>query len=124
MGCGFEGRKYQELEDALGVFAKTLPIEIVIKADRPFDALLQQAQRSLSEAGKWQESFAWNKVEGLPDPASLVLPLEFEYCEAPGKKLYGDVSFSFASASADLERFKLKLVAVRERSGVDAGVAL
>src|SRR5580704_5901111 len=38
IGCGFDGRKYQELEDALGVFAKTLPIQILIKPDRPFDA--------------------------------------------------------------------------------------
>ncbi len=118
MGCAFDGRKYQELEDALGIFAKTLPVQILIKADRPFDAVLQQTQRSLSEAGKWQESFAWNKVEGLPDPASLILPLEFEYCESPGKKSYGDVSFSFASFTAALERFKLKLLAVRSEAGL------
>ena len=118
VGCDFDGRKYQELENALGVFAKTLPIEILIKPDRPFDAVLQQVQRSLSEAGKWQESFAWNKVEGLQDATSLMLPLEFEYCEFPGKKSYGDLAFTFAGIVADLERSKLKLLAVRGEAGL------
>ena len=118
VGCDFDGRKYQELEDALGVFAKTLPIEILIEPDRPFDVVLQQVQRSLSEASKWQESFAWNKVEGLQDATSLLLPIDFEYCEVQGKKSYGDLSFKFAGIVTDLERSKLKLLAVRSESGL------
>ncbi len=118
MGCGFDGRKYEELENALGVFAKALPIRFSFQADSCFDAALRLVKDSVSQAGKWQESFAWHKVEGLADPNGVVLPLGFEYSELPPKKSYGDVRFAVQRESIVPERTKLKLVGVRGDKGL------
>ena len=118
IGCGFDGRKYRELEDALGLFAKFLPIRISLQSGASFDTLLRQVQEFVSEAHQWQESFAWGKVEGLPDANNLVLPLAYEYRQAPATQAFGDISFSLQHVSAPLERYALKLVAVSGERGV------
>ena len=121
VGCGFDGRKYQELEDALGIFAKFLPLRSSIAADARFDTLLREVKESVSEANKWQESFAWSKVEGLTDPNNLAIPLGFECHQGPQKQSAGEVSFHLEHASVHLERYQLKLVVVQ---GEERGLSL
>jgi amino acid adenylation domain-containing protein len=118
MGCDFDGRKYHELEDALGVFAKSLPLRSSIQPEVHFSALLRQVRDSLSEANKWQESFAWSKVDGLADANAQVLPLAFEYRELAEKEAFGEVTFVVERAVVHLERYQLKLVAVRGGPGL------
>ncbi|HKD01371.1 MAG TPA: condensation domain-containing protein, partial [Terriglobales bacterium] len=118
IGCGFDGRKYQELEDALGVFAKSLPIRATVRSDTRFDAVLCQAGEAVAEASQWQESFAWSKVEGLADSNSVVLPLAFDYREVPARQSLGAVSFELEEVSAPLEPYGLKLEVVGDRGGV------
>ena len=57
VGIGCQGRKYEELESALGLFAKTLPLTCVLEEMVPFLECLQQTQRSLNAHYEWQDYF-------------------------------------------------------------------
>ncbi|NJM65766.1 MAG: amino acid adenylation domain-containing protein [Acaryochloris sp. RU_4_1] len=58
VGIGCKGRKYEELESALGLFAKTLPLAYVLEETVPFLEYLQQTQKSLDAHDEWQDYFA------------------------------------------------------------------
>src|SRR5207302_8576862 len=55
----FDGRKYEELESAVGLFAQRLPIVLKIEPDRPVASLCGAAKDAVEQARNWQESFAW-----------------------------------------------------------------
>ncbi|HKS74562.1 MAG TPA: amino acid adenylation domain-containing protein [Terriglobales bacterium] len=114
IGCSFDGRKYQELEDAIGVFANSIPIHSPVAPEARFDALANQVKRALAEAHSWQESFAWSKVESWPEPNLQIVPLAFEDYDISG----AEGPFRLQEVSVDLERCELKLVAVRSGSGL------
>ena len=109
IGCESDGRKYDELHDALGLFAKYLPLEFKASAGMPFRVLVEQVRSCVRESRKWQESFAWAHVE-LSAPQ---LPLAFDYAELADAQLYGGVKFTVTRQHACAERFKIKLSARR-----------
>ena len=72
LGYLCDGRKYEELADALGLFAKWVPATCELADDYRFDELLQEAKRIISEAQQWQEYFVWEKyLESAARPRAL-----------------------------------------------------
>src|SRR4028119_422702 len=67
LGINFNGRKYPELETALGLFAKVLPLYSHLEPDCKFSDRLQQVNESLGELSKWQEYFSWEQLAELPE---------------------------------------------------------
>ena len=118
VGCEFDGRKYEELQDALGLFAKYPPLQAHIEPELPFSKFLVQIQNSTSEARKWQESFTWDQMENSSDRSGTLLPFTFAYSELPAKQTYGDVEFSIVRQDVCGDGFTLKLSALRSASGL------
>jgi len=118
VGVAFDGRKYEELEGAIGLFARHLPLRFQIEPASTFAVLLRKTNELVGEAHQWQESFDWSLIDGSSDSAGPLLPLSFEYTELAGKQTYGEVSFTVAEQYACWDRFKLKLAAVRTAVGL------
>ena len=59
IGLGCEGRSYEGLSEAVGLFAKYLPLTADLEPGLRFDDLLRQEQQSTSEIREWQEYFSW-----------------------------------------------------------------
>src|SRR5439155_10090704 len=116
IACEFDGRKYAELQDALGLFAKYLPLQAHIEPELTFSKFLAQIQNSTSEARKWQESFTWSQIENSSDSSDTVPPFAFAYSELPSKQAYGDVEFSMVRQDVCSDHFTLKLSALRSAS--------
>jgi amino acid adenylation domain-containing protein len=57
IGVTFEGREYEELSDAVGLLAKTLPIPVQFEKDFQFLEILGRTRDALAEAVGWQEYF-------------------------------------------------------------------
>ncbi|HEX5084319.1 MAG TPA: amino acid adenylation domain-containing protein [Blastocatellia bacterium] len=70
LGYHCDGRKYEELAGALGLFAKWTPATCELAEDYRFDELLRETERIISEAQRWQEYFAWE--ESLEGAASAL----------------------------------------------------
>ena len=117
VGCEFDGRRYAELESALGPLARTLPIRASLQADTPFQKLLEQWTAAAGEARNWQESFSWNQA-GFADTETPMFPFAFAYQDL-GEAAGGDVKFGVERVFVVSERYKLRLNGVRRGSEIE-----
>ena len=114
VGCQVSGRSYDGLDQAIGLFARHVPISARVEGESDFLSLWRCARQALKEALPWQEFFTWETVrEVLGKPSEpLFFPFVFAVAEpaalatpprAPG--------FSVASESSLFDRCRAGLVA-------------
>ncbi|MEW5861366.1 MAG: amino acid adenylation domain-containing protein [Cyanobacteriota bacterium] len=115
IGTAFDGRKYEELESALGLFAKYLPIESHLEAKLSFGELLQNVHQAQQEVYQWQEYFSWD-LNASAD--SSFFPVCFEFNQATDKCSAAGVTFSIERLYTCIERFKIKLAGVERQDSL------
>lgn len=73
INCVFNGRQYEELQDAVGLFARALPLSSPVHERQSFAELAQQIDERRREITEWQEYFE--------SPADVAGGVGFEYVE-------------------------------------------
>ena len=118
--AAFDGRMFGELEEALGLFVKYLPVASRLEADLPFTEALRRADESMRDVSKWQECFSWEQAGlSLEDaPKSLFCPFSFDFDVRPAKFTSAGIVFSVERLRACVERFKAKLSCVQGDEGL------
>ena len=116
-----DGRKYEELEPAIGLFAKYLPLKIHLENRCKFSEILDQVNESLGEVYKWQESFSWEQLVGnnSEENHANFFPFCFDFETDIAKHTAGEVSFSIFKHYACITRFKVKLSCIQKQDGLD-----
>jgi amino acid adenylation domain-containing protein len=109
VGVFCDGREYEELQSAVGLIGKTLPIPARFEGDFGFTETLQTVNGAVKQATEFQEHYT---------PGEMNLPVGFEYQELEPAQNFQDVSLRMERASVVLERYKLNLVAVRSGDGL------
>ena len=99
-GVVLNDRGYEELENSVGLFAKTVPITAEFDGGISFREVIHQVRDSARKALEWQEYL---------DPSSSQTTIGFEYFSLPSAQKHGDVTFSMEQQAVWSERFKLKL---------------
>ena len=117
VGVGFDGRSYDDLQAALGLFAKTLPVRDQRDAQTTFSALVAQLAQTVGEAGEAQDEFFWERIDPSAGSAPMFFPLSFEFAELPTPDT--GPQFSLARLESCTDRFKLKLAATRRSDNLD-----
>ena len=126
LGVSFDGRNYDELSSALGLFARFLPVGADLSPDLRFARLLDALDASLSEADRWQEFFthrAMTPADAAPDGrspgASPFFPFCFEFVEdgAPSINVCDSLRFTLARTWACASRFGMLLRCLRRSDG-------
>ncbi|MEW5861364.1 MAG: condensation domain-containing protein, partial [Cyanobacteriota bacterium] len=117
VSTAFNGRKYEELEPALGLFAKFLPLRSHLEDNSTFREIVQQVQQSVSDADNWQEYFCW---EDISTATLSDFPFGFEFEEQLNKYSAGDLSFSIYQQYVCCDRFKVKLSCVHRDEALSA----
>ncbi|NEQ20420.1 MAG: amino acid adenylation domain-containing protein [Microcoleus sp. SIO2G3] len=112
VGQNFEGRKYEELEQALGLFAKYLPLSCQLEKEYRFSEIIGQVDKASQEVYKWQEYFDWEKTVDL-NKNSEFFPFSFEFLQHPETYYTNDVLFSIVRQYVCSDRFKVKLSCIR-----------
>ncbi|MEG3939641.1 amino acid adenylation domain-containing protein [Microcoleus sp. S36b_A3] len=115
VGVAFDGRKYEELEPALGLFAKFLPLSSQLTENFSFAETLQQIQQEEREAYKYQEYFSHEYLGN-----SSGFPFGFEFEEQLEKYAAAGTSFSIYKQYACCDRFKVKLSCNRQNDSLAA----
>jgi amino acid adenylation domain-containing protein/non-ribosomal peptide synthase protein (TIGR01720 family) len=115
VGTYCDGRNYEELESALGLFAKYLPVYCYLEEEFKLSEILKQTNESIRDAFKWQDSFTWEQIakSGEDNLRLSFFPLCFEFEEQPVKYSAADVSFSIHKQYVCVDQFKVKLSCVR-----------
>ncbi|MBW4500881.1 MAG: amino acid adenylation domain-containing protein [Scytonema hyalinum WJT4-NPBG1] len=111
VGKAVDGRKYEELKGALGLFAKYLPLHCHLEDNLQFGQILQQIHESVEYIYKWQECFTWEEISES-DAKSVNLPffpLGFDFEEEDAKYDAGNITFSIYKRYVCIERFQIKL---------------
>ncbi|HEX8353916.1 MAG TPA: AMP-binding protein, partial [Pyrinomonadaceae bacterium] len=124
-GVSYDGRNYEELTEALGPFAKYLPVRLRADAGLTFADALRQVDEAARAAEQRQESFDWQLDDTDADGSDADAPF-FPCCfdfsgRAPEVSAAG-VAFDVTERHACVDRFKLKL-SVEDLEG-RAGAAL
>ncbi len=112
VGAAFEGRKFAELEDAIGPLVRILPVRVSLAGEPAFQEVARRVSEALDEAHQWQEYFSWDLVGSRPaGPAAGVpgLPFAFELLSPPPEPGFAGWPASFEVLEGDADRFTIKL---------------
>jgi hypothetical protein len=123
IGTSFDGRRASEIEDALGLFERYLPVTCHLKEELQFSELIKQIEESYATVRSRQEYFSW---EQLIEPSSSAprepfFPFCFESETAPTSFSVGDLSFTIVKQYSCIDRFKIKLSYARESGRLIVG---
>jgi amino acid adenylation domain-containing protein/FkbM family methyltransferase len=114
VGTEFGLRKYGPLEDALGLFAKHLPLRCRVSVKYRFVDFVAQVREVTREAYKWQESFSWERLNPAADNGTHAhyAPYAFAFNTYPASYRASDLSFALIRQFVCHDRFKLKLCGI------------
>jgi amino acid adenylation domain-containing protein len=122
VGMACDGRNYEPLQDALGLFARYVPIRCALEAQESFSGLLEQLNVITQEADHRQEYFAWDNTGNQSDTGPAFFPLCFEFVEHPAASVSAGISFVIEQLDACTERFKVKLACVYQGGALTAAL--
>lgn len=116
VGVYCDGRKYEELDKAIGPLAKFLPSSINYDEGVRFETLLKQAQEVNRELLRRQEYFTWEDWaaagRGTEDEPSF-FPLCFEYADLSARAEANGITLSTNAQRVHTDRFELKFSCLR-----------
>ena len=113
-----DGRKYEELETALGLFARDVPLVINVQPDSPFARLVRQTTAIVTEANQWQDGFSWSHFTESRDSTGPTLPLTFECESLGGPQTYDGIVVTTSQRSVPRQRARLNVVAVHRGNNI------
>jgi amino acid adenylation domain-containing protein len=109
--CVFSGRSYVELEGALGLFARRLPLESRLDPAARFSDLLKQVHRLSRKADDWQECFS-PEHDAESERADFSIGFEYEVWPEPHRE--DGVCFTIDDWNHSLGRDRIRLCCARK----------
>lgn len=114
VAVAFEGRKFAELEEAVGLLSSYLPITSHFDESLSATELMRRLSAQQKEAEALQEYFRPEQSTGHNDGP----PFCFESRNRPEELQEGELTFSFLSQDAQIEPYTLKLVCEGNKDSV------
>jgi NRPS condensation-like uncharacterized protein len=109
VGTGCDRREYEELQDALGLFATWLPIHCRLAPELRFWEVLELVNKVKENAEEWQNYFVAEVA---------FFPFGFEFEQWQSECFAGGVLFSIYHKFTCIEPFKVKLTCTRDRNSL------
>ncbi|MEH1901876.1 MAG: amino acid adenylation domain-containing protein [Nostoc sp.] len=110
VGVGCENRKYEDLQDFIGLLARYLPLKSSLKEGLLFQDVLKQIQFELNNIYTWQEQFSWESIidENKIYINTAFIPFSFDFSKLD-KHIIDDICFSIIKRDICFDNFKVKL---------------
>ena len=121
VGLACDGRTDAELEEAVGLFTKFLPVNSHLDAGTRFADLLGQVSAAARDANEWQECFTWEQFEEADAPAAgeRFFPFCFSAGPPPAAQFAAGMSFAVYQQTALVDRFRIKVSYLRGDDSAD-----
>jgi amino acid adenylation domain-containing protein len=119
IGVAYPGRKYAELADAVGLFARYLPLSCPFEPGSSFEEELRMVDEAMQCCEKWEEFFSWEDLQGQDSAAKepLFFPVTFHYDEQDPAVFVGETSCSLQRYQVYWDRFDIQLSCIRHETG-------
>lgn len=114
LGLNLDGRKFQEMETALGLFAGYVPLQLRAAKSTRFDDFLKQVNEIIGKAASCQEFFDWKQLKAKtlnPSPEPFI-EFCFEFNKQPLELRVNENVFKISRQYYCSDRFKIKLSCV------------
>jgi amino acid adenylation domain-containing protein len=108
-----DGRKYEALQDGLGLYAKWLPVRCHFDEGLQFADAVKQVRQSTAEGYGWSEYF-------IPDGEATGSSIGFEFQRWAEKDAGNGVLFSFLKQYTCFEWFKVRLTCIQKDEAISA----
>ncbi|HEY6802274.1 MAG TPA: amino acid adenylation domain-containing protein [Pyrinomonadaceae bacterium] len=107
----FDGRKFSELDSAVGLFAKYLPVTAPLERRVRFTDALKEVSDRVREISLWQECFAWNEFE-------IESPFSFDFITRPSEFKSAGVVFTVEHLCSYIDGFQVRLSCLQDDRGL------
>jgi hypothetical protein len=123
LGVNFDGRKYEELKSAMGLFAKYLPVRTQIDGNRKFNEFLSDVELTW-EHGDRHQDFSWDDMfsSAGKSEASSFFDFCFDFEDRSKSFAAADFSLSVSNQYVCVDRFKIKLTSILTANEIVAEV--
>ncbi|HSE17009.1 MAG TPA: amino acid adenylation domain-containing protein [Pyrinomonadaceae bacterium] len=120
VGTAFEARNYAELEEAVGLLVKYLPISCRFHNEVNFDDILTQAGAVTSAALEWQDGFDGSAVPNRKDAPNRApfYSVGFDFVAPFRTPFVNGVSFSIQNEYSCVERFDVRLALTQAEDSI------
>ncbi|HJP91753.1 MAG TPA: amino acid adenylation domain-containing protein [Pyrinomonadaceae bacterium] len=105
--AAFDGRKFSELDQALGLFAKYLPITSRLERHFTFSEALEQIAACVRDVSQWQECFTWGELEKTST-------FSFDFSVLPAAFTCADLSFVIETRCSYIDSFQVRLSCIQD----------
>ncbi|MGP1384060.1 MAG: amino acid adenylation domain-containing protein [Thainema sp.] len=116
VGTAFDGRHYDDLETAVGLLTRYLPIHISLKPEHSFNQAWQQVRAQLETVAQWQDYFTWDGWQPNPEPSFF--PFGFDYRQTSLAQSASGPTFSLQQSWVCIERYQVHLVCHHQANGL------
>ncbi|HEV8581217.1 MAG TPA: amino acid adenylation domain-containing protein [Thermoanaerobaculia bacterium] len=113
------GRKYEEVAELPGLFARGLPVSLRLTPDEPVAATLRRVAATVERVHRLQDFFRWRPAG---DAAVPFLRFAFELADEEPAWCAGGLSFRCERLEACVERFGVKLSCRRHAGALSAEI--
>ncbi|MED1747008.1 amino acid adenylation domain-containing protein, partial [Brevibacillus borstelensis] len=118
IGFGVDGRAFKELEGALGLYGKYLPIRGGVVGTETFRSILHRLSQRVEHAREWQGTFwieEWSQSVEESERCER-LQFGFDYLNTEVQiKNEGDLEFTILALNSSIDRFDLRLSCLQRR---------
>jgi len=111
IGVACDGRNYEELAEALGLYTRFVPLSAYLEDDWTFEQVVTFIEPLLEVARKYQSSFSWSGVSNATpaSPNPSFFPVTFEHEKWPASFPAEELILSLDQRWCCTEPFMLKL---------------
>jgi amino acid adenylation domain-containing protein len=117
VAVALDGRKFDELREAFGLYAAHVPVTGGADAGAPFSGQVARVRAAVEEARDWQECFSWRQRTSPAGPEPF-LPYAFSWREAGVPFSAAGLTFAVESAAARIDRCLAELHVERGNGGL------
>ena len=121
VGTAYDGRRHGELMDAIGLFAKYIPLHCRLATDSRLDILLRQVDEHMRDIYDHQDYFSWELANLNGHSAGMrFAPFCFDFEPQSASYSTDGISFSVFNQYSCIDRFKIKLSCLQRDDSLSA----
>jgi amino acid adenylation domain-containing protein/non-ribosomal peptide synthase protein (TIGR01720 family)/FkbM family methyltransferase len=120
VGVSSDSARPDEMKQALGLFARYLPLVISLDGKRPFSHVMSAVEDELRQVLKRQDYFDYDLIRNPKGESGVAasIPFVFDFAEETVGNPSAGVSFSLSKCHAYFSRFKIGLYIELKREGI------